>query len=339
MTMNRREFLRVGAGILGAGALGLVGCGRGRVSGVSAAGGQPPGTTGPGTQQAPKVGKNRFQELLGDVNAAVATGEDKSPAELVAAVLAPLGGTEALINTGDTVVIKPNLAWARAPEQAGCVSPEVLAALIQACQQAGASEVLVVEHSCDKSVFTFEESGAKEICSGLEVPLISLDNESLYQEVDLPQGVNIKRDQIARDILECDVLINMPVLKVHSATDATMAMKNQMGAVYDRQRYHRAGSGGQRDANLHQNITDLATALRPTLNLLDAARALTTNGPKGPGIVKQMDTLIAGSDIVAVDALGAKLLGLNPEDIGHIRLAAEAGLGEMDEAKMKLARV
>jgi len=131
----------------------------------------------------------------------------------------------------------------------------------------------------------------------------------------------------------------MPTLKVHSATGVTAAMKNQMGAVYDRSRYHRAGSGGQRDVNLHQNIADLASALRPTVNILDATRTLTTNGPKGPGIVEQTNTIIAGSDIVAVDALGTKLLGLNPEDIGHIRLAAEAGLGEMDEAKMQLARV
>lgn len=337
--MNRREFLRIGAGILGAGALGIAGCGRGRVGGVSAADDGPAAATDPGAQQPAKVGKNRFQELLGEVNAAIATGEDRSPPELVAAALAALGSTEAFINAGDTVVIKPNLAWDRPPEQATCVSAEVLSAVIQACQQAGPAEVLVVEHSCDKADFTFDVSGAKEVCSGLGVPLISLDNESLYQEVELPQGVNIKRDQIARDILECDVLINVPILKVHSATGATVAMKNQMGAVYDRQRYHRTGSSGQRDMNLHQNIADLATGLRPTLNILDATRVLTTNGPTGPGLVEQIDTIIAGSDIVAVDALGAKLLGLKPADIGHIRLGTDAGLGEMDEAKMKLARV
>ncbi len=337
--MNRREFLRIGAGILGAGALGIAGCGRGRTGGTPAAGEGSPASPAPGPAQTGKVGKNRFQELLGNVNAAVATGEDKSPAELVSAALSGLGGTEAFIKAGDSVVIKPNLAWARTAQEAACVHPEVLSAVITACQQAGAGEVLVVEHPCDQAAITFEMSGAKDICSDLGVPLLSLDNESLYEEVELPQGVNITRDQIARDILECDVLINVPVLKVHSATGATIAMKDQMGAIYDRQRYHRTGSGGHRDANLHQNIADLATGLRPTLNLLDATRALTTSGPKGPGIVKQMNTIIAGSDIIAVDALGAKLLGLKPEDIGHIRLGAEAGLGEMDQAKMKLARV
>ena len=337
--MNRRDFLRIGAGVVGAGTLGLLGCGRGRTGERLAAGGNPPdGETSDAAQPA-RVGSNRFQELLGGLNAAVASGEDKSPAELVAAALAALGGAEAIVSQGDAVCIKPNLAWERTPQEAACVHPEVLAAVIETCQQAGAGEVLVAEHPCDHAATTFEISGAKEVCSRLRVHLIPLESESLYQEVQLPAGVNIKRDRIARDILECDVLINVPTLKVHSATGITAAMKNQMGAIFDRPRYHRAASGGPRDVNLHQNITDLASGLRPTLNILDATRALTTSGPKGPGIVKQTGTIIAGSDIVAVDALAARLLGFDPGDIAHIKLGANAGLGEIDEANMTLARV
>jgi len=337
--MNRRDFLRIGAGVVGAGALGLLGCGRGRTGERLAAGGNPPGGETSDAAQPACVGSNRFQELLGGLNAAVASGEGKPPAELVAAALAALSGAEALVSQGDAVCIKPNLAWARTPQEAACVHPEVLAAVIEACQQAGAGEVLVAEHPCDHAATTFEISGAKEVCSRLRVHLIPLESESLYQEVQLPAGVNIKRDRIARDILECDVLINMPTLKVHSATGITAAMKNQMGAIFDRDRYHLEASVGPRDVNLHQNIADLASGLRPTLNILDATRALTTSGPKGPGIVKQTGTIIAGSDIVAVDALAARLLGFDPGDIAHIKLGAEAGLGEMDEAKMTLARV
>lgn len=335
--VSRRDFLRIGAGILGAGAFGLSGCGR-RSGGDLAAGGSLPAGDSPAAQHPTHVGNNRIKGLLGGVNAAVASGEGRPPAELVGAALAACGGPEAFISSGDTVVIKPNLAWGRTPEQAACVSPAVLAAVIEICQQAGAGEVLVVEHPRDHAATAFEMSGAKDVCSGLGVHLIPLVSESLYQEVELPAGVNIKRDQIARDILECDVLVNVPTLKVHSATEVTLALKNQLGAIYDPQRYHLASSGGQRDVNLHQNIADLASALRPTINILDATRALTTGGAKGPGIVKQTNTIIAGSDIVTVDALGAQLLGFEPEQIAHIKLASDAGLGEMNEARMQLAR-
>lgn len=347
--MDRRDFLKKGAWVAGAlGATGLIGCKRGEGTAGApppVAGAPPPQPTAPSIAApsaadvaSAKLGKNRvFEKPPGDVHAAVAS--EKEPAELVKAAIEAFGGPDAVFRKGDSVVIKPNLAWGRGPDIGANTNPEVLKAVIQMARDAGAGEVLVVEHSCDKSAISFEMSGGQEVCDEAGVGLVSLDNEAMYEEHPIAMGVNIKTDQLARDILDCDVYVNLPCLKHHEATNATLAMKNQMGANWDRQRYHREGSQQKGASNLHQNITDLATALRPTINIIDATRALTSNGPKGPGGLEETRTIIVSHDIVTADTLGAQMLGFTVNDVAHIRLAAEAGLGRCDVERLKIARV
>lgn len=319
--MNRREFLR-NAILAGAG-VGLVGC---RAP-------APSSTSGPDG----KIGRNRFQAgPVNGVDLAVARG--KSAAELVAAALGVFGGMAAFVKAGDRVLIKPNIGWSRTPEQAACTSPEVLAAVIAACQGAGAKEVLVADHCCDVSQVCFEMSGAAEVCKAAGVPLIDWSDQQVYREVEYTRGQTIRTDRVPSDLLDCDVYLNLPTLKHHSATLVTLALKNQMGAVFDRGRYHtQQGSAGGN--NLHRNIVDLATALRPTLNVLDATRALTTEGPKGPGLVEEPGIVCASANIVAVDAYGARLLGHDPAAIPHVVMAAEAGLGSHDLDKLVIREV
>ena len=346
--MRRRDFLRLaGAGIGLGGLLSALGCGKKQEAA--------PQPIGPGpvpkpeaTAAAPasgKVGKNRHDpHPVADLDAVVAVAENPAQApdkadELLKAALEPYGGIEAFVQRGDTVVIKPNLAWSRSPEQAANTHPAVLAAVIKACKDAGASDVLVVEHTCDSAVVTFDLSGAQEVCKELGVPLVSLDQEGMYGQVEVKQGVNIHDEQIAQDILDADVYINVPVCKVHSAATVTLALKNQLGAIWRPQRYHEAKSEEEQSENLHQNIADLATALRPTLAVIDATRSLMTNGPKGPGKVENTGALVVSADFVAADAAACEFLGVDPASVAHIQIAAKAGVGRAKALKLKRVQV
>ena len=213
----------------------------------------------------------------------------------------------------------------------------MLAAVITLCQEAQAKRIAVVEHSCDTANVTFDMSRAKRVCRELGVPLISLANPNMYQEVTLSGGINIKTDRIATEILESDVYINLPIVKAHSATVTTVCLKNQMGTVWDRGAYHRAGTGGSPGLNLHEDIVGLAVSLRPTLNIVDATRILLTGAPKGPGKVEERHTVLVSADMVAADACAARLLGLKPQDIPYIGLAAQAGVGKGELATIKVA--
>ncbi len=341
--MKRREFIskcsELGIGLAGLAA--LAGCNRSQPSGVIPR--QVPSTTSDKAQTEGqplpdidlKIGNNRWQAGPEDIDIAVA--ENMKPEELVQAAVDKYGGISSWVHPGDIVAIKPNLAWARQPAQAATTSPAVLAAVIKLCKQANPGRVIIIEHSCDTSSVTFDMSGAKQVCQELSVPLISLSHENMYQQVALPAGRNIPTDQIATDILECDVYINLPIVKSHSATGATIALKNQMGVVWDRGAYHRAGAGTAQGLNLHQNIAGLAASLRPTLNIVDATRVLLTGGPKGPGKVEERNTVLVSADMVAVDAYAAQLLQQQPEDIPYIGLAAQAGVGKSDLSAIKVA--
>lgn len=242
-----------------------------------------------------------------------------------------LGGIGKFVKKGKTVVIKPNIAWARAPEVAANTNPQVLAAIIKLCKQAGASRITVLDHTCDNWQTAFDLSGAKKVCADQKVRLVSAHTKSMYKPVKIPKGKVLKADECAREIMDADCFINVPIAKVHGASRVTASMKNLMGTNWDRQSWHRKG--------LDQCIADYASAVKPDLIILDAVRILLTGGPKGPGKTKDVGQIIAATDPVAVDAYAAKLLGKVPAQIGHIVAASKLGLGQMDLAKVTQKKV
>jgi uncharacterized protein (DUF362 family) len=175
-------------------------------------------------------------------------------------------------------------------------------------------------------------SGVPVAAEAAGAHVLGWEDERLYQEVAFSAGRSTQRDMVAKDVLECDVLINIPKFKHHSATSICGAMKNQMGLILRPQNYHQTPDPTKGDPNLHVNIADLASAVRPTLNIVDVTNCCVTNGPKGgPGAeVKDFASVIVSTDIVACDALGTALLGICAlDDVPHIRLAQERGLGSI----------
>jgi len=110
-------------------------------------------------------------------------------------------------------------------------------------------------------------------------------------------------------------------------------MKNWMGVM--------GGWRGRIHQRIDESLVDLATFIRPTLTILDAVRILTDNGPQGGNLadVRQLNTVIAGTDAVAVDAFGATLFGMKPADLGFVRIGHQRRLGSMDLAGMKIKRI
>ncbi|HHT9133384.1 MAG TPA: DUF362 domain-containing protein, partial [Candidatus Avalokitesvara rifleensis] len=127
---------------------------------------------------------------------------------------------------------------------------------------------------------------------------------------------------------EVDVLINVPIAKHHSTSHFTMALKNTFGMVgWDRGRLHN---------DIHPKIADLNRVVKVDLTVLDAYRTLRHHGPTG-GRLDDVDNsakgarrIIVSTDPVAVDSYGATLFGLRGEDVGFIKEAHEAGLGEIN---------
>ncbi len=246
------------------------------------------------------------------------------PEALVRQALAALGGMSAFVASGSSVVIKPNICVAyHTYEYAATTNPWVVGTLVKMCFEAGAASVKVMDHPFGGTdTEAYKISGIKEqveAAGGEMVRMISYH----YIETKIPAAVFLTSSKIYDEILNAEVLINVPIAKQHSSSGLTLGMKNMMGAVWIRETLHN---------RLHQSIADLNTLLKPQLTVLDAVRILTGNGPTGGSLsdVQQKDTVIASRDVVAVDSLATSLFGMKPEDLDYIRFATKMGIGRSD---------
>jgi uncharacterized protein (DUF362 family) len=238
-----------------------------------------------------------------------------------------LGGIGRFISRQDVVVLKPNIAWDRTPEQAANTNPEVVAEMVRQCWQAGAKRVIVTDVSCNEPRRCFQRSGIQAAARAAGAEVI-LPDPDLFREVDLG-GVALKSWPVFTPFLEADKIINMPIAKHHGLTGVTLGMKNWYGIL-----------GGQRNRlhqQIHQSLADLASFMLPTLTLLDCYRILLRNGPTGGNLedVAIKKTMVASTDPVALDAYVAKAYwNLDIEHIPYLQMAAARGLGTVDFEKL-----
>lgn len=242
------------------------------------------------------------------------------------------GGMSKFVKKGQTVVVKPNIGWDVSPERAGNTNPLLVNRIIKHCFDAGAKDVYVFDHTCDNWNKCYSNSGIERAVKDAKGKIVSGANESYYQEVTIKQGKKLKKAKVHELILQSDVFINVPVLKHHSSADVTIGMKNLMGVVWDRGYWH--------SNNLHQCISDFVSFRKPDLTVVDAYYVMKKNGPRGVSKddVVTMKSQIISTDIVAADAAAAKLFGVDPQKIDHIRMANEMKLGTMNLDKLSIYR-
>jgi len=255
------------------------------------------------------------------------------PAQMFDRAIESLGGMKNFVKPEQTVIVKPNIGWDVPPERAGNTNPDLVKRIIEQCYSAGAKTVYVFDNTCDDWIKCYENSGIQKAVKDAGGKIVPGNSESSYQEIEIKNGKNLKKAKVHELILHSDVFINVPILKSHSGSQITAAMKNHMGIVWDRGYWHRN--------DLQQCIADFAGWRKPDLNVVDAYRVLMKRGPRGVSVedVVLMKSLILSRDIVAADAAAAKLFGAEPSSIGHIRLAGEAGVGTMDLEKLNINRI
>ncbi len=243
------------------------------------------------------------------------------------------GGMKRFVKQNQVVVIKPNIGWNAEPERAANTNPKLISRVIERCFDAGAKDVYVFDHTCDNWQLCYTNSSIEQAVKDAGGKIVPGNSESYYQDVKIPEGKSLKQAAVHELILESDVFINIPVLKHHSSTKLSIAMKNLMGAIWDRKYWHRN--------DLNQCIADYPTFRKPDLNIIDAYSVMKKNGPKG---VSEADCVVYKSqiispDIVAADAAASKLFGHAITDIGYIKLADELGVGTMNLENLSISRM
>ncbi len=307
---SRRDFLKIGSATCILTALG--GCSK--------------------KQDISLTGKTKFKPPKGLEDKLVLVSGVNAESKIADAI-AKLGGIEQFVKKGDVVVLKPNAAWARRPGEGATTNPSIVGAVVDICKKAGASQVLVVEHVIDRpAAMVFAITGIASAIDKKGVKVVVPNDESAYEEIEIKKGQILSSELVAKTVLNADVLINMPVAKDHCETRLSLGMKNLMGIIWDRQAWHQSKS-------VHQCIADFASAIRPTLTILDATTMLLSNGPKGPGEIRRENKIVLGTDPVLVDAFGSQLFGLEPSEIEHINIASSMGIGFLNTSDRQVIKV
>ena len=268
-------------------------------------------------------------EAAEKIDLAVAHGV--SPSKITRAAIDAMGGMKKFVSKGDIVVVKPNIAWDRTPEQAGNTNPEVVGVVVQMCYEAGAKKVKVFDRPVNDPRRCYVQSGIADAAKAAGADVSYID-ERKFKEMDI-KGEALKSWPLYTEVFEADKVINIPIAKHHGLAKLTMSMKNWMGVM--------GGSRRTIHQRLDESLVDLSMAIKPTLTVLDAVRILTANGPQGGNLsdVKKMDTVIVGVDQVAVDSFGATLFGMKGSDLEYVKIADKMGLGKMDISKLNVTRI
>jgi uncharacterized protein (DUF362 family) len=258
----------------------------------------------------------------------VAQGAGKSPSSITRGAIDAIGGIRRFISRGDIVVIKPNIAWDRLPEQAANTNPDVVATVVRLCFDAGAKKVKVFDRSVNDPRRCYKQSGIADAVKPLGADVSFIDDRR-FKEVSI-KGQVLKSWPLYTDIFEADKVINIPIAKHHALAKLTMSMKNWMGVM--------GGNRGRIHQRIGESLSDINMVIKPTLTVLDAIRILTANGPQGGSLkdVRKLDTVIVGTDPVGIDSYGATLFGMKGKDLSYVRAGAAARIGIMDLSKLKI---
>lgn len=218
------------------------------------------------------------------------------------------------------VVLKPNLVYPIAGESGVVSDVRLVRQLIEYLKGIGVKSIVMAEGpglgvSAEEA---FQKSGFSELSRETGIPLIDLNQAKRYPakwyngELQLPE--------IFRDAY----YINLPKIKTHLNTLVTLGLKNQKGLLSyeDKKRFHRNG--------LHRPVAELLSVVRPDLTILDGFWAIEGDGPLAGGRRVRLGVIAAGTDPVTVDAVGCRLMGIDPAEVEHLRLAADMGLGTLN---------
>jgi uncharacterized protein (DUF362 family) len=240
-----------------------------------------------------------------------------------------LGGIERFVKPGETVAIKPNVAFASPPMLGATANPELVAEVVRLCRKAGAKRVIVTDNPINDPASCFTLSGVGKAANEAGAKVV-LPKAHLFKHTTLTGGKLIRNWPVFFEpFSDIDKLIGIAPVKHHHRAGASMTMKNWYGLL-----------GGRRNV-FHQDINtiiaELSMMVRPTLVILDGTEVMMTNGPTGGSVsdLRRANTMIASTDMVAADAFGCTLLELKVSDLPYLAKAERAGAGTTNYEALK----
>ena len=232
------------------------------------------------------------------------------------------GGLDEVLSPGALVLIKPNLVAVPPRADSGaCTRASVCKALADLVVELGCRPVIAESSGRGVDTEKVMEATGYTPLRQLGYEVIDLKKTKTVR-VAVPDGHALKEVSTFELAMQADAIISVPVMKTHDQTEVTLSLKNLKGLVTDadKRRIHQLG--------VFEGVCDLNALFRPVFALIDGIRAQEGLGPIH-GLPVDMGLVIAGRDLVAVDAIASDTMGFDPQEIPLLRRAAERGLGSL----------
>ena len=248
----------------------------------------------------------------------------------LARLLHLIGGMEAFVKPGQSVLVKPNLLTDSTPEKAVTTHPEVVRAVVRAVRAAGAKPWIGDSPSNAVNLQrVWERTGMEAVCREEDVPLVSIEKAG-SEEFDV-SGIKFR---IAREVLRADAIVSIPKVKTHVLTGLTCGVKNLYGTVpgYQKTVLHKLYPRRDEFADM---LVAVYSRVKPVLTIADGVVGMEGNGPSG-GAAIPLDFLAASADAVALDVVLARLLKLDFDDVSYLPAARRSGIGETEWERIEV---
>jgi len=256
----------------------------------------------------------------------IVRAHDYDYAELYVAVgkgIELIGGLAKIVPPGSKVFVKINHLPPPSPAEKGIITHPVFVEVILDLLKEVGADITVGDDIQSGSGDGFQISGFRQMCQRAGVRLTNLREAGFVETV--CNGHFLEKVYLSKIALDADVIINLPKLKTHSLCVFTGGVKNFYGTIPSglRRKFH---AEYMRSEDFSQVLTDIFSAIRPQLTIMDGIIAMEGDGPAA-GSLRRLGVILTSQDTVAVDAVATKIIGLNPMDIHTTRYSDERGLG------------
>ncbi len=227
---------------------------------------------------------------------------------------------------GKKLVLKVNVVWDKIYPSC-TTTPMVIEGVlkvIKSSQKIKPEKITIVDTDTAaimRADISFRIQGIEKMAKKYGARVVNL-SQTEFKVIHFKKALVLHRLKISRILLEADTIITMPVLKTHSYSSMTGALKNQWGCIHDlRHNFHMV---------LHQAIADVNNFFKHKISfaLMDGLFGMEGKGPK-TGRPRKVGYILASPDRVALDTTAAQVMGINPKSVKHITYAQQVGVGSM----------
>ena len=260
------------------------------------------------------------------------TYEQKTVSNSVKKVIDDLGGISKFVKKGDAVLLKPNLLAAKSPDKAVTTHPSVVLAVGEMVKDCGGKIIIGDSPAIGSWKTIAEKTGMAEVAKKLNAELIHFQNPV---QTEKNEKHLFKQMKVSREVLDADVIINLPKLKTHVQMYLTLGVKNMFGCVVGKKKPQLHMEAGKNIQQFARMLVEIYGSISPGLTIMDGIIGMEGNGP-GSGTPKPIGLMLASTDAVALDRTVCEIIGGDTEKLFILAAAKELGYGNTDLNNIKV---